>query len=261
MARELKSLDNLRIASPCPASWESMTGSDSVRHCDLCNLNVYDISRMTRLEAEAFIAHTEGRICARLYRRVDGTVLTRDCPVGLRELRRRASRVAGAVFAALVSLCSSAIGQTPSKKDEKACTSKSLNISRRKAVQKGSGTPVVTGTALDIKNAIIPGTIVTVINEHTKDVSSARADGDGRFHFDELSPGSYTLKVEAPGFRSYRQKRIALGQNESLDLTLRLEPGDPEVTVTVGIIAEDPQPEPGNTIISNKTLDKIPLPH
>jgi hypothetical protein len=34
-------------------------------------------------------SNQEGRLCIRFYRRPDGTVLTRDCPIGL-SLRRRA---------------------------------------------------------------------------------------------------------------------------------------------------------------------------
>ena len=70
-------LDRLRIASPCPASWEQMTGDDRARFCELCNLQVYNIAELTAREARSLIANTEGRICARLYRRADGTVITK----------------------------------------------------------------------------------------------------------------------------------------------------------------------------------------
>src|SRR5712691_8226414 len=114
-------LDHLRIASPCPVGWEQITGDDRVRFCEQCSLRVYNISEMTRTEAEALIANTDGRICARLYRRFDGTIITRDCPVGLRAIRRRVARVAGAAFAAIVSLCSSAVGQKESARDKSSC--------------------------------------------------------------------------------------------------------------------------------------------
>ena len=86
------SIDRARIATPCPVSWEQMTGDDRVRFCDQCELHVYNISELTRIEAETLIASTEGRICARLYRRADGSVITKDCPVGLRALRMRVSK-------------------------------------------------------------------------------------------------------------------------------------------------------------------------
>ena len=89
------SLDRLRVATPCPASWESMQGDARVRFCALCRRNVYNLSALSQVEALALLArHSEG-ICGLLYRRADGTVLTADCPVGVRtRLARRLRRVA-----------------------------------------------------------------------------------------------------------------------------------------------------------------------
>ncbi len=87
----LSILDRIEIASPCHASWEKMAGDDRSRFCGECRLNVYNIAAMTRSEAEALILEKEGHLCARIFRRADGTVLTRDCPVGIRALRRRAA--------------------------------------------------------------------------------------------------------------------------------------------------------------------------
>src|SRR6185295_15230935 len=116
MAQAKDHIDRLRIAEPCRASWESMAGDERVRHCTLCSLNVYNFSNMTRDEVRQLLAKTEGRVCARLYRRADGTVLTRDCPEGIRALRRRASRIAATLVAALLSLPSVAFGRITWKK-------------------------------------------------------------------------------------------------------------------------------------------------
>src|SRR6188768_1006042 len=72
-------LDVVTIASPCTASWEAMEGDDLVRHCKLCHLDVYDISRMRRPEAERFVEENEGHACVRFLQRPDGTVITEDC--------------------------------------------------------------------------------------------------------------------------------------------------------------------------------------
>jgi hypothetical protein len=85
---ELNVLDNLRTASPCSAAWDQMPGDDRARFCAACGKHVYQFSAMSRAEAESLIREKEGRPCARLYRRRDGTVLTDNCPVGLRKLRR-----------------------------------------------------------------------------------------------------------------------------------------------------------------------------
>lgn len=89
-------LNNIKIASPCSADWDQMSGDERKRFCGECKLNVYNLSGMTRTEAEDLIAGTEGRLCVRFYRRTDGTVLTKDCPVGWAAVKRRVSRIATA---------------------------------------------------------------------------------------------------------------------------------------------------------------------
>lgn len=103
MSRFNNPLDHVRIAAPCKVDWEQMIGSDRARFCAQCNLNVYNLSSMTKTEAEALIAQTEGRLCVRFYRRRDGSILTKNCPVGLRAIRRRLSYLAKATSAAVLS--------------------------------------------------------------------------------------------------------------------------------------------------------------
>jgi hypothetical protein len=85
-------LDDVRVASPCSASWEEMAGTNRVRFCRHCQKSVYNLSAMSLKEAEAFVRQRESRTCIQFYRRADGTMLTDDCPVGLRLLRRAARR-------------------------------------------------------------------------------------------------------------------------------------------------------------------------
>ena len=92
-------LDTIQIASPCAASWDAMPGDDRTRFCPQCSQHVYNLAGMSRREAEGLLRQTEGRLCVRLYRRADDTVLTSDCPVGLRRVRRTAALVAGTAAA------------------------------------------------------------------------------------------------------------------------------------------------------------------
>jgi hypothetical protein len=103
MARFKNSLKNVRVAAPCTANWELMIGNDRSRFCGQCKLNVYNLSGMTRSEAESLIAQSEGRLCVRFYRRADGSILTENCPVGLRALRRRIASVYKAIASAALS--------------------------------------------------------------------------------------------------------------------------------------------------------------
>jgi hypothetical protein len=86
-------LDQVRIASPCTANWDDMVGDERMRFCGSCAKNVYNIAGMTRDEAEKLLAGSDGKLCVRLFRRADGTILTSDCPVGEQKKRRRLALV------------------------------------------------------------------------------------------------------------------------------------------------------------------------
>ena len=89
-------LDNIRVASPCTADWNAMTGDERVRACGACDKDVYNLSALTRDEAEALIVARNGRLCVRYYQRKDGTILLGDCTVGAGNKRRRRLVAAGA---------------------------------------------------------------------------------------------------------------------------------------------------------------------
>ena len=95
-------LKNIRIASPCSSDWSEMYGDERKRFCGECKLNVYNLSGMTRDEAESLIMNTEGRLCVRFYKRADGSVITADCPVGWAKIKQQTKIYATAVASLLM---------------------------------------------------------------------------------------------------------------------------------------------------------------
>ena len=88
--RTLPLLDQLRIASPCKADWNEMLGDERVRFCLGCEKNVYNLSSMKRDDAENLLRERLGNdLCVRFYQRADGTILTQDCPEGVKKKRRK----------------------------------------------------------------------------------------------------------------------------------------------------------------------------
>jgi hypothetical protein len=81
-------LESLEIATPCRADWNKMQGDDRARFCATCAKHVYNLSEMTRAESDALIRFKEGNLCVRMLRRADGTVITGDCPIGMKFVRR-----------------------------------------------------------------------------------------------------------------------------------------------------------------------------
>ena len=112
MSKRTSPLDHVSVAAPCNVGWDNMIGTEQVRFCGQCNLNVYNLSGMTKRDAEHLIAQAEGRLCIRYYRRADGTILTKNCPVGLRALKRRVSRIAQASITAVLSFLAGLLAVT-----------------------------------------------------------------------------------------------------------------------------------------------------
>ena len=90
-------LARIRVATPCRADWNEMTGDARVRHCAQCDKDVFNLSDMTREQAEALIIAKNGDLCARYYQRHDGTILLADCSVGLAQKKKTRVVAAGAM--------------------------------------------------------------------------------------------------------------------------------------------------------------------
>ena len=98
------SLDQIRLASPCPAKWDQMDGDDDTRFCHQCQKNVYDLTRMSHQQFVELVTRTEGKFCGRIYRRADDRVLTDDCPVGVARIRRHMRKILSRCAAAVLFL-------------------------------------------------------------------------------------------------------------------------------------------------------------
>src|SRR5690349_11869827 len=62
---------------------------------------------------------------------------------------------------------------------------------------------LVSGRVIDPSGAAVAGSTITIVDPSTQYHSSAVTRTDGTFAFPELSPGTYELTAEAPGFKKY----------------------------------------------------------
>lgn len=245
-------ISTIRVAKPCHMAWDSMRGDDRVRRCGECELNIYNIADMTAGEVESLIENREGRLCIRLHRRADGTVITRDCPVGLRAYQKRVARMATAAAAAVLGLFSISFGQENGK--EKPIEGvKITRLGNARASQ-------LRGVVVDSYGAVIPGATVKLRRGNEKKPAFKKTDNDGTFSFSELRTGIYRVEISMSGFKKLVYENLEV-KNEAIEINIMLEAG--AKTVTVGIFLEEPLIDftvtgPTTTKITREMIERLP---
>jgi Carboxypeptidase regulatory-like domain len=252
---------NLRVASPCHVGWEVMSGDDRVRFCDSCKLNVYDLGGLTTTEIKSLISETEGGICGRLHRRADGTIITRDCPVGLQAVRRRVKRLAVGVFATIVSACSVVFSQ--SAKRYQTQPFQQLKLERDKLNQAQIGT--FSGLIVDTNGASVPFAKVSLRSPASNKTLIVYTDDKGVFTFSDVKDGRYTLKVSAPGFMTFAADFVEINADEfastkitlsaSTKITLSVSGPESPVYITTGFVMSEPEIK----LLQPKNIWKLPI--
>ncbi len=102
-----RDLSDLVINTPCTMDWDRMDGDARKRFCSRCEKYVFNIAAMTRSEALQLIGDGDKKICARIFRRPDGTIVTSECALPGKRLSGRRFQFS---IAALVALITSSAG-------------------------------------------------------------------------------------------------------------------------------------------------------
>jgi Carboxypeptidase regulatory-like domain len=220
-------VNKLRIASPCSMNWENMSGDERSRFCQSCQLNVYNLSEMSSGEIEKLILQKEGRVCGRLFRRADGTVITKDCPTGLSAMRKRMSRTASAVFATVLSLFSIGLSQKQAcddENDERVVTTRTESKTR---------SSVIYGKVINSKGMTIPNTKITFTNQKTNKKLKIKTGNNGEFRFRNLSIGLYDLEFSIKGFSSEEILNLEVRKNETLKIKVHLHKSQTDIMIGI----------------------------
>lgn len=93
------------------------------------------------------------------------------------------------------------------------------------AVVWGQGTTSrVVGVVSDPSGASVPGAVVKLINEGTNATFETKTAENGAYFFEAVPSGSYTVTVEAPGFRRFTSRRnpVTIGQPTTVNVTLEV---------------------------------------
>src|SRR6478672_7671411 len=125
------------------------------------------------------------------------------------------------------------------------------------AAQQTTGT--ISGRATDAQNLAVPGATVTLTGPQGSQTTTT--DGQGRFTFPYVTPGTYTVRVELTGFNAVERKDINVSLGQTVDLPLTMTVG--ALSETVDVTASSPLIDRTSTttgaVISSDLLDHIPV--
>jgi hypothetical protein len=157
----------LDIAEPCHEQWSTMSGSASQRFCGSCQKHVHNLAAMTPTEIEREVIRTGGRLCGRITRREDGSMVTVEersqSPVGVG---------AGFLLASTLSL-GTAAAQAPAPADYRA---------------------TITGKIVTSDGLPLRGSALVTFTQKGFEVAKVMTDSDGNWST-ELLPDHYDVRA------------------------------------------------------------------
>ncbi len=89
------------------------------------------------------------------------------------------------------------------------------------------------GTIVDSAGAAVPNAIVHLLNPGDGSDRPVPANGQGQFSLTNVQPGTYALRVEAPGFEAQVFSKIEFILNQVRELNVTLKPGEVSQQVEV----------------------------
>ena len=116
------------------------------------------------------------------------------------------------------------------------------------------------GTVQDQSGAVVPGAKVTAINAKTQSRGDATTGPQGEFTIPTLQPGTYTISVEASGFRKTVINDLELNVGETQSQIVKMEVGQTSESVMVEANAASVQTTDSDisNAITMRNIDTLP---
>ena len=213
----------IKVASPCTEDWGEMTGNKKVRFCSHCDLNVNNLSEMTRTEAMRLVKKSDGKLCVRY---VEHPVT--KAPVfaeRLYQIGRRAGIAAGVLGASLAASTivyaqGGAIVNTTNLNEK----SKTVSVIGDKNVDpKTDKTASIFGTMTDPQGAAIPNVEITLINQENEQKIVTRSNEAGVYEFKNVNPAVYNIEFYHDFFTGNTIENVKINSQDSVKYDASLE--------------------------------------
>jgi hypothetical protein len=119
----------------------------------------------------------------------------------------------------------------------------------------------ITGRVTDASGAAAPESAVTVTNMSTNATRHTVTTVTGDYSLPSLPPGTYSVKVEKPGFKSDETKNVQLSVQQvvRLDFTLTVGQVSESISVEANAVQLEAENATVGTVIDNKRIVELPL--
>ena len=120
----------------------------------------------------------------------------------------------------------------------------------------------LSGAVTDSSGSVIGSATVQITNSQTAQQRSTKTDAQGRFVFNELLPGTFSVSVDAPGFKRYERTQINVSATERVTLpAIVLQIGALSETVSVTSETASVQTESAERsgLITSRQMQELPL--
>lgn len=253
--------DSLQVKSPCSQNWNLMKDGDKIRFCEHCSLSVNNISAMTRKEALRLARQSNGAICVRYINnpRTNAPVFADK----LYQIARRTGIAAGVLSASLaVSTSVYAQSQDNDSGESRVPVLRINELSYFDPVEKNDDAPqansaAISGTVKDPQGAVVPGVIVTLINDETIETRTTSSNDVGDYEFKDVGMGKYTVKFETSSFVLNQVVNIMVDSENAIKINADITINDE--TVTVGGIGFVDYERPLHRAVSEQDIDEVKL--
>jgi hypothetical protein len=111
----------------------------------------------------------------------------------------------------------------------------------------------IQGAVTDPTDAAVTGAVVTLTNIEKGTAVSRVSDAAGRYLFDLVEPGRYTISVEASGFTRFLQENVLVQNRGDITVDVRLRLGG--VAEAVNVVSDAPAAVQFNTSSMDLTVD------
>jgi trimeric autotransporter adhesin len=111
-------------------------------------------------------------------------------------------------------------------------------------------------------NGVVPGAAVTLTNEATNISRDVVTNEVGQYNFPAVAPGTYTLRAQVTGYKSFESKGLVVGTQQFITLDVKLELGaiEESVTVTGQSPLIDTSTASTGAVLDRQTLESLPAP-